>query len=156
MYWGLGNGMVAGKWPEPGGELVTGGTPRYQVYRTSDGRFLAAAPLEEKFWRNFLKAIGAPHLENDNDDPGGVRDEIAGIIATRTADHWEKALAGMDVCVNVVKRLEDAVSHPHFAERGLFNRNVTSSDGATVSALPVPIAEQFRSAEASATYPRLS
>src|SRR3712207_9522786 len=24
LYWALGNGMVAGNWPKPGGELVTG------------------------------------------------------------------------------------------------------------------------------------
>ena len=34
VYWGLGNGFAAGEWPTPGGDLVTGGTPRYQIYRT--------------------------------------------------------------------------------------------------------------------------
>ena len=28
MYWALGNGFAAGRWPRPGGELVTGGSPR--------------------------------------------------------------------------------------------------------------------------------
>ncbi len=45
MYWAMGNGEVAGQWPTPGGELVTGGSPRYNVYRTRDGKFVAAAPL---------------------------------------------------------------------------------------------------------------
>ncbi|MEB0164451.1 CaiB/BaiF CoA-transferase family protein, partial [Glaciimonas sp. CA11.2] len=34
MYWGLGNGFSAGEWPKRGKELVTGGSARYQVYRT--------------------------------------------------------------------------------------------------------------------------
>ena len=155
MYWGLGNGMAAGQWPAPGGELVTGGTPRYQVYRTSDDRFLAAAPLEQKFWLNFLTAIDAAHLEDDSKDPAGVRRAIASIIATRTANEWEERFAGLDVCVNVVTSLEQAVSHPHFVERGVFSRRVTTREGAAVAALPVPIAEHFRSPETSATYPLL-
>ena len=52
-YWAIGNGFAADAWPRPGGELVTGGSPRYNIYRTADGRFLAAAPLEDRFWNNF-------------------------------------------------------------------------------------------------------
>lgn len=156
MYWGLGNGMAAGQWPVPGAELVTGGTPRYQVYRTADGRFLAAAPLEQKFWRNFLKAIEAPHLEDDSKDPRGIRDAISSVVLKRTAREWEERFAGLDVCVNVVRSLSEGASHPHFAERGLFSRRVNSPDGNTIPALPVPIAGQFRSSEATASYPQLS
>ena len=57
-YWAIGNGLAAGMWPRPGGELVTGGSPRYNLYRTADGRWLAAAPLEDRFWANFCEAIG--------------------------------------------------------------------------------------------------
>lgn len=156
MYWGLGNGMAAGQWPSPGAELVTGGTPRYQVYRTADGRFLAAAPLEQKFWRSFLAAIKAPHLEDDSKDPVATRQAVAKIIATRTASEWERCLQGLDVCVNVVRSLEEAASHPHFIERGLFGKRVTSGDGRSLTALPVPVAEQFRTTAASAAYPPLS
>ena len=53
MYWALGNGQAAGKWPRPGDELVSGGSPRYQIYRTRDDTFLAAAPMEQRFWDNF-------------------------------------------------------------------------------------------------------
>src|SRR3954470_4608220 len=57
MYWALGNGHAAGAWPSQGGDLVTGGSPRYNIYRTRDERFLAAAPLEQKFWENFCDAL---------------------------------------------------------------------------------------------------
>ena len=156
MYWALGNGLAAGQWPVPGGELVTGGTPRYQVYRTLDGRFLAAAPLEEKFWRNFVRAIEAPHLEDDSKDPQGVRQAVASVIASRTAQEWEERFAGLDVCVNVVRSLSESASHPHFAARGLFNKRITNGDGTAIPALPVPIAEHFRNSTTSATYPPLS
>ena len=31
-----------GEWPKPAAEFVTGGNARYQIYRTSDGGYLAA------------------------------------------------------------------------------------------------------------------
>src|SRR5450756_3108933 len=31
MYWALGNGLASGQWPTPGGDLVTGGSPRYNI-----------------------------------------------------------------------------------------------------------------------------
>ena len=60
MYWAMGNGEIAGDWPTPGGELVTGGSPRYNIYRTRDNKFVAAAPLEQKFWKNFCALIELP------------------------------------------------------------------------------------------------
>jgi alpha-methylacyl-CoA racemase len=143
-YWGLGNGFAAGEWPMPGGDLVTGGTPRYQVYRTQDGRFLAAAPLEQKFWENFLKVLAAPHLLDDALDPRATREAVAAIIATRTADDWLARFAGVDACVSVVKSLQEAVDTPHFRERGLFEKRIASSRGHEIPALPLPVDSTFR------------
>jgi crotonobetainyl-CoA:carnitine CoA-transferase CaiB-like acyl-CoA transferase len=143
MYWGLGNGWAAHQWPGAGDGLVTGGTPRYQIYRTADDRFLAAAPLEQKFWETFIRIIEAPHLLNDGNDPGGTTRAVAQIMATRTAAEWERRFAGVDVCVVVVKSLREAVANPHFVERGLFTRFVEQGKQ-RIPALPTPIAAGFR------------
>jgi alpha-methylacyl-CoA racemase len=144
VYWGLGNGSVASLWPTPGGDLVTGGTPRYQIYRTRDGRYLACAPLEQKFWENFLRVLDAPQLLNDAADPQGTRGAVAGIIATRTADEWLQSFAGVDACVSVVKSLQEAVAAPQFRARGVFAASIRSDDGLEIPALPLPIAPLFR------------
>lgn len=143
LYWGLGNGFAAGQWPSPGGDLVTGGTPRYQIYRTSDGRFLAAAPLEDKFWDNFLRVLGVPELRNDGQDPQGTRAAVAAIIAEQTADEWMLRFQGIDACVSVVKSLHEAVESPHFRERGLFSRRIKASSGHEIPSLPLPLAAAF-------------
>ena len=54
----LAQGFATGAFPAPGTLLTHGGSPRYQIYRMADGRFLAAAPLEDRFWRQFCAAIG--------------------------------------------------------------------------------------------------
>ncbi|QDL38583.1 CaiB/BaiF CoA transferase family protein [Rhodoferax sediminis] len=143
VYWGLGNGFAAGEWPTPGGDLVTGGTARYQVYRTGDGRYLAAAPLEQKFWKNFLRVLEAPQLLDDS-NAARTRDAVAAIIVTRTADEWLQRFAGVDACVSVVKSLQEAVQTPHFRERGLFQARLASGDGREIPALPLPIAPALR------------
>jgi crotonobetainyl-CoA:carnitine CoA-transferase CaiB-like acyl-CoA transferase len=156
MYWGLGNGWAANEWPGAGDALVTGGSPRYNIYRTSDDKFLAAAPLEQKFWENFLKAIEAPALVNDAADPMGTTKAVAAVIASKTAAQWELKLRGVDTCVVVVKSLREAVAHPHFAQRGLFKRRVERS-GMSIPALPTPISGGCRAmSDEQASYPGLA
>lgn len=155
LYWAIGNGQAAGQWPVPGGELVTGGSPRYQVYRTGDGRFVAAGPLEDKFWLNFLEAIEAPpELRDDSKDPAGVRDKIAAIIGSMPAAHWRERFAGKDVCSVIVASMQEAMQDEHFHARGLFARELETR-GRRISALPVPVDGSFRSTVTRDSYPTL-
>jgi crotonobetainyl-CoA:carnitine CoA-transferase CaiB-like acyl-CoA transferase len=155
MYWAIGNGVAAQQWPKRGGELVTGGSPRYNVYRTADGKYLAAAPLEQKFWESFCALIGLDGAQRD--DTGreqAVRTEVARLIGAKDAAHWEAVFAGHDVCCSRVRTKEEAMRDPHFAARGLFARTLRGGER-PIPALPVPVAERFRSADAEAAYPRL-
>jgi len=155
MYWAIGNGLAAGQWPRPGGELVTGGSPRYNVYRTADGKFLAAAPLEQKFWETFCDLIGLDaRLRNDVGQEPATRAEVARIIAGGTSAHWQQVFAGQDVCCSIVRSIEEALANPHFAARDVFARSV-SHGSRTITALPVPIDDRFRGAGRSAGYPAL-
>ena len=143
-YWGMAAGLAGGRWPRAGGELVTGGSPRYRIYRTADGEYLAAAPIEERFWQVFCDTIGlAAEHRDDSADPAATIAKVAERIASATAGQWRKRFAGADVCVAVVESLEHAVSDPAFAGRGLFDR-VVSSGGHRMPALPVPIADCLR------------
>jgi crotonobetainyl-CoA:carnitine CoA-transferase CaiB-like acyl-CoA transferase len=130
-----------GKLPGPGEGLLAGGSPRYQIYRASDGELIACAALEQKFWQAFCGVIGlVGPLANDLANPAATRDAVAAIIATRTADEWRPLLVAADCCVTVVASLEQALADPHFVARGLFSRR----DGAVVPDLPLPIDPAFR------------
>jgi alpha-methylacyl-CoA racemase len=155
MYWALGDGLAAGRWPQPGEALVAGGSPRYQIYRTRDDRFVAAAPLEEKFWQNFCEAIDLPaSARDDARDPHATRDAVAERIRSRTADEWHARFAGKDLCCSIVTSIQDALADPQVVARQLFERKVTA-DGKEMAALPSPIAAAFRSANIVASYPAL-
>ena len=155
QYWALGTVADTGEAPMPGDELVTGGTPRYRIYRTSDGRFAAIAALEQKFWDNLCDLIDLPAaLRDDRKDPKATEDAVAQIIASKPADHWRDLFASRDTCCTIVQDMKEALADPHFRARGLFDHRVVDG-GNSVTAVPVPVAPQFRSGERDEGYPHL-
>jgi crotonobetainyl-CoA:carnitine CoA-transferase CaiB-like acyl-CoA transferase len=156
LYWAFGEGQATGRWPGNGDALVTGGSCRYRLYPTADGRFAAVAPLEEKFWRRFTEAIQLePALRDDRNTPKETSERIADIIGGQTAAHWQRIFEQADCCCSIVQTVQEALDDPHFIERGLFARQLKNEDGATMIALPVPIATAFRPGTVSAVAPRL-
>jgi len=153
MFWGLAQGNGGGEWPRTGKEQVTGGSPRYRVYRTADSRYLAVAALEDKFWQAFCRIIDLPaDLCDDRTDPEASIAGVAQRIEASASAHWEREFAGVDVCCALVRTLEEAVRDIHFRARGLFERNVTLP-GHTLPALPVPVVPNLRSPGANAAAP---
>jgi alpha-methylacyl-CoA racemase len=155
MWWALGQGFTTGRWPRPGGELLTGGSPRFQVYPTADARFLAVAALEQRFWQRFAELIALePAYRDDRRDPAATKARVAAIIRSQDAAHWRARFAGEDVCCAVVASLDEAVRDPHVVGRGLFAGMLTDGAGRSMPALPVPLAPVFRAAR-PASYPSL-
>src|SRR5262245_14480187 len=146
----LAMGFAGGEFPPPGGSRLTGGSPRYQLYVTADGKLVACGALEQRFWLAFCDAIGlAAEFVDDQRDPAATKAAIAAIMAGRSADAWRPILAKADCCATIVASLEESVRDPHFAARGLFGHHVAGPSGATMPALPVPIAPEFRAAAGS-------
>ena len=155
MYWGLGNGLAAGQWPQSGSDLVTGGSPRYNIYRTRDGRFLAAAPLEQKFWELFCELLDVPQvLRDDTRDPAATYAGVAECVRRKTGEELQALFRGKDVCCAIAVSLQDALSDPHFVARGVFGRELVAG-AKSITALPVPLDARFRSEATSAGYPEL-
>jgi crotonobetainyl-CoA:carnitine CoA-transferase CaiB-like acyl-CoA transferase len=143
--WGVTPGLTVGVWPKPGTERLGGGSPRYQVYPTKDGRFVAAGPLEDHFWANFCAAIGLENrFRDDDDDPRATTEAVARLIAEKEAEHWRAVFADANCCCCIVATLEEAVHNPHFRARGLFDRKIENEAGAQAPALPLPLADMFR------------
>ncbi len=143
----LAQGFTTGRFPGPGKSLLAGGSPRYRLYPTRDGKLVACGALEEKFWRAFAAAIGlAPELIDDSRDPAATGAAVAALIRGRDADEWAPVLAAANCCATIVRSLEEAVRDPHFVQRGLFAHAIAGASGATLPALPIPISPQFRTA----------
>jgi len=153
-YWAWGSGFAADAWPQDGGELLTGGSPRYQIYRTADDGYIAAAPLEEKFWDNFCELIGLePWLRKRDAPPREVIAEVARLIRLRSAAQWGELLKSRDTCCSVVADFRTAVAGLEQMGRGLPHPRLRSGER-EIPALPVPLAADFRSGQVKG-YPAL-
>lgn len=144
-WYALAQGHAEGRFPGARENFLTGASPRYGLYATKDGRFLACGALEQKFWDGFCAVIGLPDaLRDERRDPVATRDAVATLVRARTAAEWAPALARADCCVTVVKSLDEALADPHFAARGVFRHTVEMPDGARLPAVVTPVASAFR------------
>jgi len=149
----LAEGAATGTYPDRGRALLTGGSPRYENYQTADGRYVACGALEQKFWEGFCKTIGLPaELWDDARDPQATRQAVERLILSRPAAEWDPLFRKADCCVSVIATIEEAMADGHFKARGNFSYQARDSSGASVQAVSLPLAPQFR---ASANEPRI-
>src|SRR5690606_39820179 len=108
----------------------SGGSCRYRLYPTADGRFVAVAALEQKFWLAFCAAIGLDEeLVDDTVAPERTTRRVAEIIASRTADELEPVLRAADCRCSIMRSVRDAMADPHFAARGIFANRLANAGG---------------------------
>jgi crotonobetainyl-CoA:carnitine CoA-transferase CaiB-like acyl-CoA transferase len=99
---------------------------RGQVYETKDGKYVVFQPLEEKFWRNFCRAIGRADLRarssgKPTDLASGdeeLRAELVAIMKTKTQAEWIAFFIEHNVPGMPLHTLPELVEDPHFQARG--------------------------------------
>lgn len=120
------HGMYAkGLWPNARGEnLLDGGSPFYDTYETSDGKFVAVGAIEERFWADLLTVLELdPETLPNRADPSNwprIREIISERILSKTRDEWAALAEATDACLTPVLSLDEVSSHPHNAARGTF------------------------------------
>lgn len=125
--------------PAPAGrDLLTGGVPCYNVYRTADGRFMAVGALELKFWEACCEVLGRPELKAKHWSLGqqiggaeamAVKAELDAIFSSKTLAEWTGLFAAVDCCVTPILRTDEAISHPLFVERKMIAHASHSTEG---------------------------
>ena len=137
LTWSL---KAAGMWrDERGTNLLDTGAPYYDVYRCSDGLWVAIGALEPAFFALLSEKLG---LRLGQGDPA-LREEIAAAFASAPRAHWCRLLEGSDACFAPVLSLGEAPDHPHNRARGTF-----VAPGGLVQPAPAP---RFRAVRGQAT-----
>ena len=110
---------------ERGTNLLDTGAHFYDVYETSDGKYVSIGSIEPQFYAQLLELSGLgeqddlPH-QMDREQWPAVKERLASIFATKTRDEWCEIMEHTDVCFAPVLSLEEAPQHPHNVERGTF------------------------------------
>lgn len=134
-----------GHWRLPNDSIETGASPRYALYRTADNRWIAAAPVEQPFWRAFCNAVGLPDLiDAAPEEAAAVKARISARIAERDARAWMDVLGQSDTGCALVLTYEEAMAGK-------------AAPSSTLPPLPIPLAPCFIADRASGeSAPRLS
>ncbi len=122
IFYGL---KAAGQWDGGRGQnLLDGGAPFYDTYQTADGRYIALAPLEPKFFAELARLIGLDERfvkrQYDRRLWPEMREAIAAIVRGKSRDAWCSILEGSDACFAPVLTLEEAPAHAHAVARRSF------------------------------------
>lgn len=117
---------AAGLWTDDrGSNRLDSGTPWYDVYETSDSKWISVGCNEPQFYDALLERLGiAPGvLPADRHDRKGwpaIRTCFTQKFREKTRDEWCEIMAGSEVCFAPVLSMAEAPQHPHMKARGTF------------------------------------
>jgi alpha-methylacyl-CoA racemase len=109
---------------ERGANLLDSGAHFYEVYETSDHRYVAVGAIEPQFYALLLRGLGldaaALPAQMDRSSWPAMKQRFRAIFASRTRDEWAKVFEGSDACASPVLSPEEAARHPQALARQSF------------------------------------
>jgi alpha-methylacyl-CoA racemase len=132
--------VANGFWGPRGTNHLDGGAHFYNVFETSDGKWVSVGAIEPQFYAEFVQKLGAsdddllaPDRQMDRSIWSAAKARVAGIFATRTRDEWCAIFDGSDACFAPVLAPDEVPNHPHTAARG-----TTTTINGVLQAQPAP------------------
>lgn len=113
--------LATGVAVRPGHDVLSGRYACYATYVAADGKHLAVAAIEPKFFANLCRALGREELAGDQYEDEAqprLRVALAEAFAGRDRDAWVAELAGADTCVAPVLDAEEVVADAAVVDRG--------------------------------------
>lgn len=130
-------------WPNEGkkeANLLDGGCPFYDVYKTKDDRWISVAALEPQFYQNFLNGLGLNSIdyEQSNVDCWPLyKAKFSEIFATKTLAEWVELFASSNnSCVEPVLEMNEVEKHDDIHTRLSFLEDHTPSPAPRLSRTP--------------------
>lgn len=131
--------------PKRGETELSGGLPNYNVYRCSDGNYLALGALEPKFWAGFCQMVQQPDWEPrllpSHPTFAQLAEDIAAILATQPMTAWLEQAKIYDICLSPVRTLDElerATSGEVLSDEIPFWVRQTTSTGDNVQSIANP------------------
>ena len=115
----------AGVWQDGRGtNLLDTGAHFYEVYETSDAKYMGVGAIEPQFYAELIRLLGFEDVDlstqMDRTTWAAMKVRFSATFASKTRDEWELIFAGSDACVAPVLSATEAPDHPHNKARGTF------------------------------------
>lgn len=136
--------LAGGQHQHPESEQLNGGT-FYDYYETAEGRYLSIGSLEPQFMTGLATTLELPILLEkgasfDPEDRKMVKQAIREKIKTQTLVEWNNLFQQLDVCVEPVLSLDEALNSKISKERGwVVNVPLKANSDQTEAQLACPI-----------------
>ena len=118
---------AVGMWNEERGtNLLDTGAHFYDVYETSDGKYVSIGSIEPQFYAELLQKTGLTDdadlkMQMNRPQWAALKVRLAEVFKSKTRDEWCEIMEGSDVCFAPVLSLSEAPHHPHNQARGTFS-----------------------------------
>jgi len=115
-----------GRWDgdNRGVNLLDTGAHFYEVYETSDGKYISLGSIEPQFYALLLEKSSVDVEEfsdqHNKDKWRGYKDKFETLFKTKTRDEWCEIMEYTDICFAPVLSMNEAHAHPHNQARGTF------------------------------------
>ena len=107
-----------------GGNTLDTGAHFYEVYETSDHKYVSIGSIEPQFYAELFERLELAPADFDHQHDRAAwpaaKEKIATRIAERTRDEWDAVFEGSDACYAPVLEPDEAIAHPHNQARGTF------------------------------------
>jgi alpha-methylacyl-CoA racemase len=120
-------GMQQGFWSDKRGEnLLDSGAAFYDVYETSDNKFVSIGSLEPQFYKELIEKldlVGKAPGPGEHLNPAKwneLRPTLEALFKTKTRDEWCEVFEGSDACFAPVLAAAEVFEHEHHVARGSF------------------------------------
>lgn len=104
--------------------LLSGEFACYDTYRTSDGKWLAVAAIENKFWANLISLLELDREFVQTQMVAAAQPKIkialGAAFGHRTRDEWVALLSPADTCVAPILEISEVVQDEQYEARSLF------------------------------------
>ncbi len=133
--------FATGQIPKRGETMLDGGVPNYNVYLTSDNKYITIGSLEPWFFANLCRTLGCEQFIPHEFDPARrpeIHSFFTAAFKTRTRDEWFEILAKLDICVGKMNTLDEVPNDPQVLARKMIVE-VEGPDGLKVKQVGISV-----------------
>jgi len=129
--------------PKRGETPLSGMFPNYSVYECQDGKYIALAALEAKFWMKFCQILDTPDflgfaIPQDADTMQKNKETLAAFFKSKPSEHWLKISEKHDLLISPVYEIDEIEHDKHLKNREMFLESTHPQIG-TIKELGVPL-----------------